>query len=109
MSNTLGVNISSRRHELNFTQEQLSDLTNLSINYISRLERGDADNVSSKTLLKIAKALDTSMDKLMNSTNSTHDMGYYQNRLWKELGKMKTEKAEQISKSVLKLININQK
>lgn len=40
MEQQLGKNIANRRHELNMTQQQLAKLSNLSINFISRLERG---------------------------------------------------------------------
>ena len=66
--NNLGANIRARRHELGITQEQLSNNTGLSINYISRLEFGTDNNVSAKTLSHIAEVLKTSMDKLMHGS-----------------------------------------
>ncbi|WP_432775527.1 helix-turn-helix domain-containing protein [Limosilactobacillus reuteri] len=49
MEQQLGKNIANRRHELNMTQQQLAKLSNLSINFISRLERGGSNDVSSTT------------------------------------------------------------
>lgn len=83
--NNLGANIRARRHELGITQEQLSNNTGLSINYISRLEVGTANNVSAKTLLKIAEVLKTSMDSLVNGSTDEAEMGYYQKKLWQAL------------------------
>lgn len=107
--NNLGANIRARRHELGITQEQLSNNTGLSINYISRLEVGTANNVSAKTLLKIAEVLKTSMDKLVNGSTDEAEMGYYQKKLWQALNDMDKEQAEQVSKNVLGLLNINKK
>ena len=107
--NNLGANIRARRHELGITQEQLSNQTGLSINYISRLEVGTANNVSAKTLSHIAEVLKTSMDSLVNGSTDEAEMGYYQKKLWQALNDMDKEQAEQVSKNVLGLINLNKK
>ena len=52
---TIGVNISHRRHELKMTQEELANATDLSTNYVSRLERGEVEYIRALTLSKIAK------------------------------------------------------
>lgn len=105
--NNIGANIRARRHELGITQEELSNQTGLSINYISRLEVGTANNVSAKTLLSIAEVLKTSMDNLANGSTDETEMGYYQKKLWQALNRMDDERAEQFSKNVLGLINLN--
>ncbi|MCH5379667.1 helix-turn-helix domain-containing protein [Limosilactobacillus reuteri] len=105
--NNLGANIRARRHELGITQEQLSNNTGLSINYISRLEVGTANNVSAKTLSHIAEVLKTSMDKLMHGSTDETEMGFYQKKLWQALNEMDEKQAEQVSKNVLGLINLN--
>ena len=105
--NNLGANIRARRHELGITQEQLSNNTGLSINYISRLEVGTANNVSAKTLSHIAEVLKTSMDKLMHGLTDEAEMGFYQKKLWQALNEMDEKQAEQVSKNVLGLINLN--
>ena len=99
--NNLGANIRARRHELGITQEQLSNNTGLSINYISRLEVGTANNVSAKTLSHIAEVLKTSMDKLMHGSTDKAEMGFYQKKLWQALNEMDEKQAEQVSKNVL--------
>ncbi|MCD7125034.1 hypothetical protein LT101_09680 [Limosilactobacillus caviae] len=68
---------------------------------------GTANNVSAKTLLSIAEVLKTSMDNLANGSTDEAEMGYYQKKLWQALNKMDDEKAEQVSKNVLGLINLN--
>ncbi|MGF7102588.1 hypothetical protein [Limosilactobacillus caviae] len=47
------------------------------------------------------------MDNLANGSTDEAEMGYYQKKLWQALNKMDDEKAEQVSKNVLGLINLN--
>ena len=49
----------------------------------------------------------TSMDKLVNGSSDTANMGYYQKKLWQALNEMNEQQAEQVSKNVLGLINLN--
>lgn len=49
-------NIRIRRHELNLTQEELSELMDIHVNSIGRIERGQA-NPSITMLFRLAKAL----------------------------------------------------
>ena len=53
-----------KRHELNMTQEGLSELIDCHVNALGRLERGQAIP-SYLTILKIAKALNISPKDLM--------------------------------------------
>ena len=53
-NNVIGMNIVKRRHELNISQEKLAEASDLSINYISRIERGASKHVSADTLYKIS-------------------------------------------------------
>ena len=102
----IGVNISHRRHNLNMTQEELANATDLSTNYVSRLERGEVEYIRAVTLYKIAKGLKTTMEKLIDSNaNQQHTRGYYQSTLINLLDQIDEEKAEEISKSVLDLVN----
>jgi transcriptional regulator with XRE-family HTH domain len=65
MKSTLSQAIVSRRKELNLTQEKLAESSNLSINYISRIERGTSSHISAISLYKIANALNMPMEVLM--------------------------------------------
>ena len=49
------------------------------------------------------------MDKLVNGSSDTANMGYYQKKLWQALNEMNEQQAEQVSKNVLGLLNINKK
>lgn len=55
MNKTIGKNITARRHQLKMTQEQLAELSNLSVNYISKIERGTTPKISAKNTLSISK------------------------------------------------------
>ena len=49
------------------------------------------------------------MDSFVNGSTDEAEMGYYQKKLWQALNDMDKEQAEQVSKNVLGLLNINKK
>ena len=61
----IGNRIRQRRKELLRTQESLANQIEISYSYMGLIERGDR-KLSVETLHKISKALDTSMDYLVN-------------------------------------------
>ena len=58
-----GAAVRVRRQKVSLTQERLAELTGLDPTYISGIERGRR-NPSLKNIVKIAKALKTSVAKL---------------------------------------------
>ncbi|MBB1122457.1 helix-turn-helix transcriptional regulator [Limosilactobacillus sp. Lr3000] len=62
----IGDNIRAIRKRYGVTQERLAELSGLSVNFISRLERTSDQNVSLKSLNKIATALQVSLTQLIN-------------------------------------------
>ena len=60
----IGVNFAILRREKNLTQEKISELTEISQQYLSDLERGKR-NPTIKTLKKIADALGVPLLDLM--------------------------------------------
>lgn len=60
----IGVNFATLRREKNLTQEKISELTEISQQYLSDLERGKR-NPTIKTLQKIADALNVPLLDLM--------------------------------------------
>lgn len=54
----LGFAVLKRRREKNLSQKALANLSGVSRNYISMIERGEADNISVDVLNKLAEALD---------------------------------------------------
>ncbi len=67
---TFGSTIAARRKHLRFSQEKLAHRAGISRNYVSQIERGEADNPSAKALFAVGEALGISDEELI--------------RLWKE-------------------------
>lgn len=60
-------NIRYNRKRLHMTQEDLSEKADISISYIKQIESGkDYKNLSLTVMLKLSKALDTSIRDLFN-------------------------------------------
>lgn len=67
-----GENIKARRERLGLTQERLAEKAFVSNNTISDIESGDKF-ARSKTLVNLAKALDTDVYELMKPQNVSPD------------------------------------
>ncbi len=63
----LGMRIRQERSRKSLTQEQLSEMCNISSSYIGIIERGDK-KLSVETLVKIASILEVSTDSLLKDT-----------------------------------------
>lgn len=60
-------NIKLNREKLKMTQEELAEKADISISYIKQIERGkDYKNLSLTIMLKLSKALNTSIRDLFN-------------------------------------------
>lgn len=64
----LGRQVQAKRKEKGFSQAELGDLVGISRNYVSMIERGDAENISMKVLDQLAVALGTSPSVLTGET-----------------------------------------
>lgn len=64
--NDIGERIRAIRIKKKMSQDRLSKLANLSLNTIVNIESGLNSNPTIDTLVKIAKALDMSVDVLIN-------------------------------------------
>lgn len=108
MANNIGANIANERHTQQMTQEQLAELSDLTINYLSKIERGVSTQLSAVTLHKIAAALGVKMDDLMsnNTINTPHQVGPNQRQLNQYLNALDDHTSEQLSKSILTLIKL---
>ncbi len=58
-------NIKKLRHELGISQDRLSKMADVTYNTIIKIESGGSQNPTIDTLLKIAKALNVSVDELL--------------------------------------------
>lgn len=106
---TLGQNIHNLRVKQHLTQEQLAELCGLTVNFISRIERDKTNRVSVFTVQKIAKALNTTVDDLLNDNNSENGESHKhikpnQQLLNNELSRLDDAKAEKLSKLFLEIL-----
>ena len=60
----MGYKIKERREEMKMTQEELSEKSGVNRTTISAIENGKADQVLTGTLIALAKALETTVDKI---------------------------------------------
>ena len=60
----LGRQVQAKRKEKNLSQTELGDLVGISRNYVSLIERGEAENISMKIVNQLAIALGSSPSEL---------------------------------------------
>ena len=58
MLDNIGKLVHQQRRSMNLTIEKLAERSGVSVSLISRMERGDVNNISVKKLTDIARALD---------------------------------------------------
>lgn len=113
MNINLGEEISRRRREQKLTQEDLAELSDLSVNFISRLERTKDQNISIQKLDSIARALNTTTPDIVNNAyrvkkikpeNPINNNPIFIQKVTNELRKLPTVKAERICKSLIVLL-----
>ena len=69
---SLGAKIKTKRKEQRYTQEQLSELCDISVGFLAHIEAGTR-SPSLETLYKIAKVLNISIDYLLLDTTIDDD------------------------------------
>ena len=65
----LGRQVFAKRKEKGWSQEELGQMADISRNYVSQIERGEADSISIKVINKLAIALGTSPAELGESSS----------------------------------------
>ncbi|MDO1604721.1 helix-turn-helix transcriptional regulator [Lactobacillus sp. YT155] len=103
-SYSIGENIKKRRKNLGMSQEKLAEMSKLSTNYISRIERSSTANLSVSVLVAISEALDTDINNLIYSDKKPVT-SYNVEKLNSQLAELDSEQADEIGKLLLKLIN----
>ena len=63
---TIGKNIKRLRQEKGISQDKLSKLADISLNTVVKIELDQSPNPTLETIQKLAKALDASLDDLVN-------------------------------------------
>lgn len=95
--------IRDRRKSLGFTIEELAEKSGSSYSFISRIERGEVDNVKIKKLNDIAKALGLKITDLFVDSDLA---GVQTLELMRYLATLPDDKREEISATLLKLIRL---
>lgn len=67
-----GKNVLISRRDGNLSQEQLAKIAGVSRNYISMIERGEAENVSIEIIRKLAEGLGVKIEVLTNEPSKTN-------------------------------------
>lgn len=101
---SIGENIAKYRRKHNLTQEQLANLSDLTSNYLSKIERGVADNFSAINLVRIAQALGVSVDDLIDHETQLPDKRVYQAKLNALLDEMNDQQSEHLSRLLVDII-----
>lgn len=99
----MGNIIRTKRKEIGMTQEELAEKSNLSINYISRIERNINDNISVETLMALSGGLNLSPAQLLGS-DSESNIQPYTEQLINYLSKLDAKKQNEISKGIMQLL-----
>ncbi|MDE6593701.1 MAG: helix-turn-helix domain-containing protein [Oscillospiraceae bacterium] len=68
----IGANIRELRRSQKITQEKLAEKANLSVRYISNIEKSDK-HISLETLIKLASALNVTADRILRG-NQENDL-----------------------------------
>jgi len=76
----IGKRIQSRRKQLGYTQEQMAEMMNVSIQMISNLERGNK-SIRIDNLINLCQILHTSTDYILTGKESACDYGSLADRM----------------------------
>ncbi|APX71133.1 helix-turn-helix domain-containing protein [Companilactobacillus allii] len=95
--------IRERRKSLNLTIEQLAEISGVSESFISRIERGEVDNVRIKKLNDIAIALNMQLSDFFIDQKLSD---IYTLDLIKYLSSLSDDERKRVSEVLLKVINL---
>lgn len=76
----IGNRISARRKQLNYTQEQIAEKMDVSIQMVSNLERGNKA-IKIDNLIKISEILNVSTDYILTGKHTNKDTDIILNRI----------------------------
>lgn len=102
----IGNEIRYYRMKQKLSQEKLAEKSNLSLNFISKLETGRISNISLNKLLNICKALDIQLGKLVGDdiANTFSELPPSTIELIKIMNNLNYSKLEKIFKDLIPLI-----
>jgi len=98
----MGARIKKARLQQNLTQEQLAELLDISVSYVSLIERGSR-NATVETLLAIADVLNVSLASLLQDSADL-DRDEEQSNVWLQLTKNRTAEEKEMILQTVKTI-----
>lgn len=105
----IGKQVKEEREKKKITQEQLAKLSNLSPNYISKMENDTYTNIGSKHLIDICNALHISMAELFGDDKANQcqvsDLPLNVQELILSLNKLQPAKQKKIIDTIQPLVN----
>lgn len=106
-SYNIGEKIRNLRVKYRLTQEQLAEKSNLSVNFISKLERDRKTNISIDKLLKICSVFEITIPEFLDEKNniSIAKLSPSTIKLINELRNLDSIKQEKLSKSILTIFS----
>lgn len=101
----IGKLIRQVRKSSHMTQETLAEKSDLSVNFVSRIERTDNQNVSWKNIEAMANAMGlTVLELLQVNEEKTQKQGLYLTKLLSVLEGMDDLKSEELCKNIIEII-----
>lgn len=100
----IGNKIRIQRIKKNMTQEKLAEYSDLSVNFISKLERGQKTNISINKLLDICNALSITIATLLDDDLNQSDLTPSTKELIKLLKELDSKHADEISSNLIPLV-----
>lgn len=106
-SYNIGEKIRNLRVKYKLTQEQLAEKSDLSVNFISKLERDKKTNISIDKLLKICSVFEITIPEFLDEKNniSISELSPSTIKLINELRNLNSTKQERLSKSILTIFS----
>lgn len=106
-SYNIGEKIRNLRIKYKLTQEQLAEKSDLSVNFISKLERDKKTNISIDKLLKICSVFEITIPEFLDEKNniSISKLSPSTIKLINELRNLDSIKQEKLSKSILTIFS----
>lgn len=103
MQNSISKLVNQKRQALDLTIEKLAEKAGVSVSLISRIERGELENISLKKLQAIASALNLTLGDFFTDDTLT---GVHTLELLAYLKSLPEDQRETVSESVLKILKL---
>lgn len=105
-ANIIAKNVTEYRKSANLSQERLAEMASISVGYLSKIERALIENTSVVILIKIADALNVTVDDLIYEHINNKSSNINQQRLNQLLNEMDNDTSEQLSQSLITTITL---